>query len=456
MANVIYLKKGLDLQLAGTAQPEILSSGIVELFSVTPTDYYGLVPKVMVKPGDSVQVGSPVFCDKNSPEIFFVSPVSGMVEAVIRGEKRKLLNVLIRTDEKNISLEFPVENPLDKSGADVISRLCTAGLWPYILQRPYDVIANPEKSPKSIFVTGFDSAPLAPDYSFLLKGQGMDFQTGLDALTRMTEGKVYLSISADNYCNELVSARNVEIRSFSGPHPVGNVGVQINHLDPINKGETVWTITALDVLHVGRLFRKGRVDLTRLVAVCGPGVYKPCYVRCKPGMPIQSIIGGNIHQEIPLRIVNGNPLTGVRVPLDGYLSARATSVTVLHEGTDVNEFFGWALPRLDMFSTSRTYFSWLMKKIFPQQVYEPDTRILGGERALIMSGEYDKVFPMDILPEQLVRACITGNLEKMENLGIYEVAPEDFALCEFVCTSKMEVQKVVREALDVLKKENGD
>jgi len=456
MANVINIKKGLDINLKGKAIPEMKTAGMTELYSVTPADFHGLVPKVIVKPGDLVQAGTPVLVDKNHPEINFVSPVSGIVEEVVRGDKRKLLNILIKADLQTNYLVFPKQNSLNLNGEEVKSALCLSGLWPYIKQRPYDVIADPEKQPKAIFVTGFDTHPLAPDYAFLLKGQGSDIQTGLNALSRMTEGKVYLSIPAENPSKELASAENVEINAFSGPHPAGNVGVQINQLNPVNRGEVVWTINALEVLFIGRLFNKGKVDLTRTIAMTGPGFYQPGYISCKPGISIKALIEGNIHKEIPLRIINGNLLTGSKVAPDGYLSAYATQITAIQEGSGIHELFGWAMPRLDKFSVSRTYFSWLTKKIFPNQAYEPDTRILGGERALIMSGEYDKVFPMDILPEQLVRACITEDLENMENLGIYEVAPEDFALCEYVCTSKIEVQRVVREALDLLRKENGD
>jgi Na+-transporting NADH:ubiquinone oxidoreductase subunit A len=339
---------------------------------------------------------------------------------------------------------------------DIMTSLCGSGLWPYLKQRPYDIIADPKKKPEAIYVTGFDSSPLAPDYDFILKGQASDFQTGLNALSKLTEGTVYIGAHLGCKSTEIKNAANVQVRFFEGPHPAGNVGVQINHIEPVNKGEVVWTTNALDVLLIGRFFNKGIVDLTRLVALTGPEVRKPVYVRCKPGIPIKALLDGNVYNEIPLRYINGNALTGSTVDPEGYLSAYSNQMTVLHEGSDTNEFLGWIMPRTDKFSSSRTYFTWLYKLIFPNMTYEPDTRILGGERALIMSDEYDRVFPMDILPEQLVRACITGDLERMENLGIYEVAPEDFALCEFVCTSKIEVQKVVREALDMLKKENGD
>jgi len=456
MINVIDIKKGLDINLKGKAAPEAKSTSYFEDWSMTSSDYYGLVSKVMVREGSPVQAGTTLMIDKNHPEIRFVSAVSGTVTDIVRGDKRKLLNILVKVDLKTEFLKFPIENPLDMTGQAVKARLCEAGLWPYIKQRPYDIIANPEKKPRSIFVSGFDTAPLAPDYTYILKGQSADLQTGLNALTRLTDGAVYLSISADSLSIELLSAQKVVTCQFKGKHPAGNVGVQINHISPINKGEVVWTMNVLDVLFIGRLFNKGVVDLTRLVAVTGPEVVRPEYVRCKPGTPLRAIVDGNVHKEIPLRFVNGNALSGTRTELDGYLSAYASQLTVLHEGSEIHELAGWVMPRFRLFSSSRTYFTWLRKLLYPDRAFEADTRVLGGERALIMSGEYDKVFPMDILPEQLVRACLTEDLEKMEQLGIYEVAPEDFALCEYSCTSKIEVQRIIREALDLLKKENDD
>ncbi len=456
MVPVISIKRGLDIKLKGQASLESTTAGCMDVWSMTPTDYHGRVPKVLVKEGDYVQAGTALMMDKKHPEIRYVSAVSGTVSAVVRGEKRSLLNILIKPELKTTYFSFPVENPLLLEAEVVKDRLCQAGLWPYIKQRPYDVIANPNQWPKAIYVTGFDTAPLAPDYTFLLKGQGADLQTGLDALTRLTSGSVFLNIPENSASSELRSMQRVELRYFTGGHPAGLVGVQINHISPLNKGEVVWTLNALDVLYIGRLFNKGIVDLSRLIAVTGPEVIKPTYVRCVPGAPISSIAGGNVHREIPLRYVNGNALSGSRVESDGFLSAYATQLTVLHEGTDIHELFGWIMPRFDFFSCSRTYFSWLVGKLMPRKTYEPDTRLLGGERALIMSDEYERVFPMDILPEELVRACLTGDIERMEGLGIYEVSPEDFALCEYVCTSKIPVQRVIRESLDLLMKENGE
>lgn len=456
MTDIIKIKKGLDISLKGKAFLEVQSAGYTENYALCPADFHGLIPRVLVREGEQVLAGTPLMADKNKPEILFVSPLSGVISAVKRGEKRKLLAIEIRSDQKNAALSYPVRNPLDMEGVKVKEALLEAGLWPYIKRRPYDVIANPRTEPKAIFVSAFDTAPLAPDYAFILKGQGHDFQTGLNALTKLTAGKVHLSIPADSASAELKSAQNVEIHRFQGPHPAGNVGVQINHINPVNKGETVWTVNALDVLFIGRLFNRGRVDFSRLVALTGPEVYEPRYYRCVAGIQLSALFKGNVHKEIPLRYISGNPLTGTRVEINDYLGAYDSQVTVLHEGSDVHEFAGWVMPRLNMFSMSKTYFSGLIQMICPRKQFDADTRILGGERALIMSGEYEKVFPMDILPEKLVRACITRELEKMEELGIYEVAPEDFALCEYVCTSKVEVQKQVRAALDLLKAENGE
>jgi Na+-transporting NADH:ubiquinone oxidoreductase subunit A len=456
MAHPIRLKKGLNIPLAGVSAPEIQTAPPLGLISISPDDYIGLLPKVLVKAGDLVQAGTPILTDKLFPELLVVSPVSGVVDSVVRGEKRKLLRILIHADVSQNSVAFPIENPLEMDAQDVRMRIGEAGLWPYIHQRPYDVIAKPNSQPRDIFITGFDSAPLGVDYGFVLTNQEADFQTGLDALSRLTSGDVFLSLSVGCKNKALTEAKNVTVTFFDGPHPAGNVGVQMNHIKPINKGEVVWTLRAPDVLFIGRLFRKGVVDLNQLIALSGPGLRKPCYISTVPGVPIAPLLNGNIHKEMHSRIICGNPLTGTSVAEDGYLMAYANSITVLREGDDVHEFFGWIMPRIDKFSVSRTYLSGFFRTLFPAIKYEPDTRILGGERALIVTGEYDAVFPMDILPEQLVRACITGNIDKQEALGIYEVAPEDLALCEYVCTSKVQVQKVIREALDILRVENGD
>lgn len=456
MNSTYKIVQGLDIPISGKAALEVASAGSSEMWSVNPNDFHGVVPRLLVNVGDTVKAGSPVFCDKSRPEIQFVSPVSGVVTDIVRGDKRKLLNILLRADAQTEFLSFPVRDPLTLSYEQVKASLLESGLWTLLKQRPYDLLPDPTKKARDIFVTGFDSSPLAPDYDFVLKGQASDIQKGLDALTRLTDGKVYLSLSDKTEAPELTQAVRVEINRFEGPHPSGLVGVQINRIKPVNKGETVITANALDVAAIGRFFSQGKVDLTRLVAVTGPMVRKPRYLRCKPGMPLQHLLHGNVFVEASLRIVCGNALTGTTAEPEGYLSANTHQLTVLKEGKGTHELFGWAMPRLHLFSFSRTYFTRLVQRFQPGTTFEPDTRVLGGERALIMSGEYEKVFPMDILPEHLTRACISGNMERQENLGIYEVAPEDFALCEFVCTSKVPVQKVIRDALDLLKSENGD
>jgi Na+-transporting NADH:ubiquinone oxidoreductase subunit A len=328
------------------------------------------------------------------------------------------------------------------------SLLLESGLWTFIKQRPYDIIADPAKMPKSIFISTFDSSPLAPDYEFIIRDQLADFQTGIDVLAKLTEGKVHLGLKSGN--SIFSSLKGVETTVFSGPHPAGNVGVQINHVNPINKGETVWTINPQDVLFIGRLFSKGIVDLTRIVALTGPEVENPQYFETIAGNSIAGIIAGNLKKvNYPLRYISGNVLVGRKISENGYLGPYCSQVSVIDEGTETHELLGWAMPRFNKFSASRLFFS----KLLRNKEFKYDARLMGGRRAIIMSGEYDKVFPMDIMPEFLIKAMIAKNIDKMENLGAYEVAPEDFALCEFVDTSKLPLQAIVRYSLDMLKKE---
>ena len=447
MANVIKLKKGLDINLRGKPSSEITNAAESELFAIVPDDYHGIIPKIIVKPGDHVLAGTPVMYDKNQPDVKFVSPVSGEIIDVERGERRKVLKITIKPDKKQQYIDFGIKDP-DHLTADEIKKILSeAGMFAYIKQRPYDIIANPAVQPRDIFMTAFDSAPLAPDFSFILKGEEKNLETGLRALSKLTTGKIYAGVSA----RQPVSITNAETVIFDGPHPAGNAGVQIQHIAPVNKGETVWTVNALDVLFIGRLFNEGKTDFSRIVAVTGSEVENPHYVRSKVGASIDSIINGNIKDNgYHLRYISGNVLTGTHVNRNDYLCAPHSHITVIPEGDERNEFFGWATPGLGKFSVSHSYFSWLMGS---KKEFTIDARIRGGERAIIMSDEYDRVFPMNILPEFLIKAIIAFDIDKMENLGIYEVAPEDFALCEFVDTSKLELQKIVRNGLDLLKKE---
>ena len=451
MAESIKIKKGLDIKLKGKAA-EIKSDALQsQFFSMRPDDFHGMTPKVAVKEGDAVKVGSVLFYDKANPDLKVVSPCSGTVEAVNRGERRKVLDIRLKSDGKFESVPFAKAQPSQLSSADVKKILLESGFFAFINQRPYDVVANPNDCPKAIFISALDSAPLAPSYDYVFGYDQCreDLQRGVDALAKLTTGKVYVSTHKDSASRAFKELKNVVITEFEGPHPAGNVGVQINHIDPINKGEVVWTVSPYDVLAIGKAFDKGAIDFSRLIALVGSSVSKPSYYKTYPGAEIASVVKGQVSEE-NVRYISGNPLTGRQVSKDGFIGAFAHQITVIPEGNKNNEFLGWILPRLNKFSTSRSYCSWLFGS---KKEYVADTNLNGGERAFIMSGEYDAVFPMDILPEFLVKAIMDKDIDKMEQLGIYEVAPEDFALCEYVCTSKIETQRIVREGLDFLRKE---
>ncbi len=447
MANVIKLRKGLDINLKGKAAEQVVAVKEPGFYSLVPDDFTGVTPKVVVKEQEYVMAGGPLFIDKNHPEVKFVSPVSGVVTSVERGARRKVMNIVVEAAKEQDYVEFGKMEPAKMNAQQVKEALLNAGLFAFIRQRPYDVIADPNVNPKAIFVSAFDSSPLAPDFELALKGEEANFQTGLDALAKMA--KTYLSIRVNQKSAALTAAKNVEINVFDGPHPAGNVGVQINHLSPVVKGETVWTIGAEAVLFIGRLMNTGRVDFTRTVAVTGSEVLKPAYCKLKVGALLTDVFKGNVTAGKELRYISGNVLTGKKIFANGYLGAFHSQLSVIEEGNDTHEMLGWIMPRFNQFSTSHSYFSWLMGK----KEYSFDARIKGGERHMIMSNEYDRVFPMDIFPEYLVKAIIAGDIDRMEALGIYEVAPEDFALCEFVCSSKVEVQRIVRAGLDMLRAE---
>lgn len=376
----------------------------------------------------------------------FVSPVSGEVTAVNRGEKRKVLSIVVKPDAQIEYEEFGKKNVASLQGAEVKEVLLNAGMWPFIKQRPYDIVAAPLDTPRDIFVSAFYSAPLAPNFDFIVKGQEADFQTGLNALAKLTNGKVYVGVRSGSVVSGM---KGVEIVEVEGPHPAANVGVQINHIKPVNKGEVVWTVNPADVIVIGRLFNKGVADFSRMVAITGSETTERGYVKTISGCTIKSLVNGKVLGQEHIRIISGNVLTGTKVNMDGYLGAYDNQITVIPEGDETHEFLGFAMPRFNQFSASHSYFSWLGTS----KEYVIDARIKGGKRAMIMSNEYDKVFPMDIYPEYLLKAIIAFDIDKMENLGIYEVAPEDFALCEFVDTSKIELQKIVRDGLNLLYKE---
>lgn len=450
MTKVVKIRKGLDIHLKGKAERVKRTIALSDEIGLSPESFPGLKPKVVVREGDRVKAGDALFVDKMCPDVRFASPVSGTVTAVVRGERRKVKNVIVKPDAAQEYVDFGVKDVESLSGGEVVEALLAAGLFGYINQLPYAVTTTPKALPKSIFVSALRDKPLAADFEFELIGNERDFQTGLTALSKIA--KTYLGIGRRQGSECLRRAKDVEVNIFDGPCPAGNVGVQVNHLDPVNKGETVWTVEPTAVIFFGRLLNTGRVDLRRTVAVVGSEVVKPAYAAVMIGQKISTLLEGNVtHNGGSLRIINGNVLTGAKCTADDYLDAHASELTVIPEGDDADEFLGWIMPRFGQYSTSRSYFSWLAGG----KEYALDARVKGGERHMIMSGEYDKVMPMDIFAEYLVKAVIAGDIDKMEALGIYEVAPEDFALAEFVDSSKLELQSIIRRGLDMLRKENG-
>lgn len=448
MANCIKLRKGLDINLKGKAAAEVKPVKEPGFYALCPDDFTGVSPKVVVKEQEYVMAGGPLFIDKNHPEVKFVSPVSGVVTSVERGARRKVMSITVEAAAEQDFEEFGRKEVASMDAQAVKETLLESGMFAFVRQRPYDVIADPSVAPRAIFVSAFDSSPLAPDFEFVLKGQEADFQTGLSALAKIA--KTYLGVSVHQTSSALTGAKDVAVTVFDGPHPAGNVGVQINHIAPVNKGETVWTVDPQAVIFIGRLFNTGRVDLTRTVALTGSEVLKPAYCKLKVGALLTNVFAGNVTPDSELRYISGNVLTGKQISANGFLGAFHSQLTVIPEGSGVHEMLGWIMPRTGDFSVSHSYFSWLSGR---KKEYVLDARVKGGERHMIMSNEYDRVFPMDILPEYLIKAVIAGDIDRMEALGIYEVAPEDFALCEFVCSSKMELQRIVREGLDMLRKE---
>ena len=447
MINLIETHKGLDIQLAGEASEKKTKLGVVSDYALVPDDFTGIVPKVVVKEGDHVLAGDPLFVNKNFPEVRFASPVSGIVEAVVRGDRRKVLCVKVKADDSQEYRDFGSKNVDSLDGNGVRSLLLEAGLFGYINQLPYAVSTTPDTTPKAIFVSAFRDMPLAGDFDFEVKGQETDFQTGITALSKIAQVNVGISSKSQN--ETLRNLKDATVTAWQGPCPAANVGVHVNHLCPVNKGEVVWTVDPVAVIFIGRLLNTGKVDLRRTIAVAGSEVVEPHYVDALVGTPLKAILEGNV-REGAVRIINGNPLTGRKDSLDGYLGAHTSEVTVIPEGDDADEMLGWIMPRLGHFSANRSYFSWLLGK----RDYKLDARVKGGKRNMIMSGEYDKVLPMDIYGEYLIKAIIAGDIDKQEQLGIYEVAPEDFAVAEFVDSSKLELQSLVRKGLDTLRKEN--
>lgn len=450
MSNVIKIKRGVDIKLVGEAEQQYAQKLPVETVAIKPSNFHGVRLKLVAKEGEEVKAGSPVLVDRDNDRISFCSPVSGEIAQVVRGEKRKILEVRILADKEIDYLDFGSADPSKLSREEIIGKLTASGCWPLIKERPYNVIANTEIAPKAIFISGFDSAPLAPDLNLLLEDQEEEFQAGINALAKLTEGSIHLGLNNSKpAANVFKGVQGVQINKFEGPHPAGLVGVHIHHVSPINKGETVWTISPEHVVIIGRLFLTGKFDARINIAVTGSEVKERKYHRTILGAAIKHFVEGNISDK-KNRLISGNVLTGTKVEMDGYLDAFARQITVIPEG-DEPEFFGWVIPKTDKFSISRTLPAWLM----PNKKYELNANLHGEHRPFVVTGQYERVFPFDIYPVQLLKAIMINDIEKMENLGLYEVVEEDFALCEVVCTSKTSVQETVRKGLDLMKIELG-
>ena len=445
MSKNIKLCKGLDIKLVGKAEARLENAPMAKSYAVSPLDYENVTPKLLVKVGDKVEAGSALFFDKNNPRILFTSPVSGVVSAINRGEKRKLLNIAIEPDAAQVYKQLTVVDVAKAERSAVVEMLLESGLWTRIVERPYGVIANPDATPKAIFVSAFDSAPLAPDYNFILKEEKAAIEAGMAVLARLTDGKVHLSARKGDE-GFMAEVKGVEYHTFSGKHPVGNVGVQIHHIDRIAKGDIVWTVNIQDVAMIGRLVMGGKLDMSKTIAVAGSEAQAPCYKRVIAGAAVESIVG---EVKDGVRVISGDVLTGVATAKDGYLAANANMVTLIPEG-DKYEFMGWAMPRFHRFSVSGAYFSWL----FPKKSYQLDTNTNGEERPFVVTGLYEKYLPMDVYVSYLLKACLCKDLDKMENLGLYEVLPEDLALCEFVDPSKINMQQILRDGINLMIKES--
>lgn len=448
MSNVTKLRKGLTIKLKGKPEKVYVRVNCAGDYSIYPSDFPMMVPRLLVREGDSVKAGTPLFHDKRDARVRFCSPVSGVVRAIERAERRRIVRLVIHCDDAE-NIEYEEHGPLEPaklSAEQVVDRLLEGGCWPFVRQRPFNVIAEPNVKPRAIFISTFDLAPLAPDIDFAIKDDGAAFQCGLEALQRVAPGEVHLGLCSDYPANPAFeNAKGVQKHYFHGKYPVSNVGVQLHHVAPVSKGEVVWTLHPLDVVVIGRLFMSGRFDARRIVALSGSRVERPRYYLGILGMPLSPLLedGRLVNKKTTPRIISGNVLTGRQETQEGCLHFYDTQVTVIPEGGH-RELFGWLAPGWGKFSASRLFPSYLM----PSRTYDLDTSLHGGVRSFVMTGDYERVFPMRIYPVQLIKSILADDIEGMENLGIYEVSEEDFALCDFVCTSKIEAQSIVRAGLN--------
>jgi Na+-transporting NADH:ubiquinone oxidoreductase subunit A len=450
MSKDIKIKKGLTIRLKGEADKALSNAPRSKTFGIRPSDFHLITPKMVVKEGAKVKAGDTLFYSKTNDKIKFVSPVSGILTTIERGAKRVIKELVIDGDSQDSYRDFGIVNPDKMTSDEIKSHLLDAGCWPFIKQRPYDVIANPAVAPKAIFVSALASGPLAADYDFTLKGKEQFLQAAVTALSKLTEGKLHLAIGGAN-ASPFSDLKDISLHSVSGPHPAGNVGTQIAKLDPINKGEIVWTVNAQDLVIIGELLITGKYKADRIIALAGSSVKAPKYYRTTIGAEVSTFVHDAGLDEDNVRVVNGDVLTGKQISLNGHLGAYNNTVTVIPEGDDY-ELFGWTKPVFNKISVSRALtFSWM----FPKKKFELNTNTNGEHRAFVVTGNYEEVFPLDIYPMQILKACMVQDLDAMEALGMYEVAPEDFALTEFICVSKQPHQQIIREGLDLMYKEIG-
>ena len=449
MSKDIRIKKGLNINLVGAAEQNTSKAVLSNVYAINLLDFHGIMPKMLVKQGAEVKAGEPLFYSKDNQDMLFASPVSGELIDITRGARRKILAIKILADKTQDYLEHPKMRP-DADSEEIKSLLLKSGCWPFIRQRPYDRVADPTATPKAIFISAYVTAPLVADVDYTLKGKEEELQAALTALSKLTPGKVHVSVGKGSN-SPFAKLEDIELHKVSGPHPAGLVGTQINKLDPINKGEVVWTITPQDLVIIGELLLTGRFNAQRTVALAGSAVKSPKYFTTKIGAEIATFLYASGVKDENFRVINGDVLTGKKTSPDGYLGFYNNTVSVIPEGDDY-EFFGWNKPVFDKISATRALtFSWLQ----PNKKYDLDTNINGEHRAFVVTGMYEEVFPLDIYPLQLLKACMVKDLDEMEQLGLYEVIPEDFSLTEFICISKQPHQQIIREGLDLLQKEIG-
>ncbi|HRW94567.1 MAG TPA: Na(+)-translocating NADH-quinone reductase subunit A [Bacteroidales bacterium] len=447
------LRRGLDIPLKGKARTITDPPVVSAVYALKPTDFKHIVPKLLVREGDLLKAGSPVFCDKNRPEIRFTSPVSGFVQAIVRGEKRRLEAIEILADEKDDFLKFPAEAPESMSAQKIRDLLLESGCWPYIIRRPYGIIAHPRETPKAVFISCFDSAPLAPELDYVFAEREEALKMGLRVLERICPQNVHLGLSDKTSPHSVFRRLQGIVHTFSGPHPAGNPGIQIHHVSPVGKDHVVWTLTPKGLAIIGELFLKGIYDTTATVAVTGPSLHRTGYIPCRPGIQMKALTGFPYDNDRETRIISGNPLTGDNAGRDGFLGFYHGQITFLPEGHS-RELLGWARPlRLHKFSAARTYVSYLAPLLGKTGRFSLNTNTNGGARAFVLTEGYQKVLPADIFVSFLIKAVLAKDIDKMERLGIYEMIPEDLALCEFICPSKIEIQDILQQGIDLMIKE---